>query len=85
MLEKSVHIERVEVEPSGLVTVVCRTFVRDGDEVIASSQSQRQIDPGCCGNAECAFVSAICNAVHTPECIAAHASMHGGGAAGAEQ
>ena len=72
MLTTTDTIVNIEVTPDGGVNVTRHLTVFDGDTQVAQSGSRYLIAPGQDYSAEDPRVQAICDAVHTPECIAAY-------------
>ena len=72
MLTTTDTIVNIEVTPDGGVNVTRHLTVFDGDTQVAQSGKRYLIAPGEDYSAEDPRVQAICEAVHTPECIAAY-------------
>ena len=72
MLTITDTIGNIEVTPDGGVNVIRHLTVLDGDTQIAQSGKRYLIAPGQDYSSEDPRVQAICEAVHTPEVIAAY-------------
>ena len=72
MLTTTDTIVNIEVTPDGGVNVTRHLTVFDGETQVAQSGKRYLIAPGDDYSAEDPRVQAICDAVHTPECIAAY-------------
>lgn len=71
-LTQQLVFSQAEVMPNGVVQVRMDNQVQNGDKVIASEYQRHVICPGDDYSQEDAKVQAICQAVHTPEVIAAY-------------
>ena len=79
MLTKTEIVDRIETLENGCVQVRTATRIMDGDAVIAQSFHRHVVTPGQDYSNEDPRVQAICEAVHTPEVIAAYqASLNAG-------
>ena len=72
MLDKVTVVDRIETLENGCVQVRTATRIMDDGKVVASSFHRHVVAPGDDYSAEDPRVQAICEAVHTPECIAAY-------------
>ena len=72
MLDKITVVDRIETLENGCVQVRTATRIMDDGKVVASSFHRHVVAPGDDYSAEDPKVQAICEAVHTPECIAAY-------------
>ena len=72
MLDKITVVDRIETLENGCVQVRTATRIMDDGKVVASSFHRHVVAPGQDYSGEDARVQAICDAVHTPECIAAY-------------
>ena len=72
MLNKVTVVDRIETLENGCVQVRTATRIMDDGKVVASSFHRHVVAPGQDYSAEDSRVQAICEAVHTPECIAAY-------------
>ena len=72
MLTKTTVEDRIETLENGCVQVRTATRIMDDGKVVASSFHRHVVAPGQDYSPEDPRVRAICEAVHTPECIAAY-------------
>jgi hypothetical protein len=72
MLSKNTVVDKIETLENGCVQVRTATRITDNGAVVASSYHRHVVAPGQDYSAEDPRVQAICDAVHTPECIAAY-------------
>lgn len=72
MLQEAVVIDRIEVTETGVVQVREATRVFRGDVMIAQTYDRRTLAPGQDISDQPDQVQAVCNAVWTPEVIAAY-------------
>ena len=78
MLTKTEIVDRIETLENGCVQVRTATRIMDGDTLVAQSFHRHVVTPGQDYSGEDGRVQAICEAVHTPECIAEYrASISG--------
>lgn len=71
-LEKQTVVDKIEVIESGAVQVRTATRIVEDGAVLSSSLHRHVVVPGQDYSAEDARVQAICDAVQTPEVIAAY-------------
>ena len=74
-LTKETVVDKIEVLENGTLQVRTATRVLEDGEVLSSSFHRHVIAPGDDTTGEPAETIAICNAVHTPEVIAAYEAM----------
>ena len=80
MLTKATVVDRIETLENGCVQVRAATRIMEDGAVISQSFHRHVVAPGDDYSGEDPRVQAICDAVHTPECIAAYqASMTNAG------
>ena len=72
MLTKTTIVDKTEVLENGCVQVRAATRIMEDGAVISQSFHRHVVAPGEDYSAEDPRVQAICEAVHTPECIAAY-------------
>ena len=72
MLDKTIVVDRIETLENGCVQVRTATRITDNGAVVASSFHRHVVAPGDDYSNEDPRVQAICDAVHTPEVIAAY-------------
>ena len=72
MLTKTTVVDRIETLENGCVQVRTATRITDDGVTVAQSLHRHVVAPGQDYSAEDPRVRAICDAVHTPECIAAY-------------
>jgi len=80
MLTKTTIVDKTEVLENGCVQVRTAIRVMEDGAVLSQSFHRHVVAPGQDYSGEDPRVQAICDAVHTPECIAAYqASMTNAG------
>ena len=74
MLNKVTVVDRIETLENGCVQVRTATRIIEDGAVLSQSYHRHVVAPGQDYSGEDPKVQAICEAVHTPECIAAYAA-----------
>lgn len=69
MLEKTTIVDKIEVLENGCVQVRAAIRIVDNNKIIASSFHRHVIAPGDDYSNEDPKVQAVCNTIHTLECI----------------
>jgi hypothetical protein len=72
MLSKISVVDKTEVLENGCVQVRTATRIMEDGQVLSQSFHRHVVAPGDDYSEEDAKVQAICDVVHTPECIAAY-------------
>jgi len=72
MLEKVISVDLIEAVENGCIQVRTKTAIKEDGVEISSKFHRHVVVPGADYSAEDAKVQAICNAVHTPDVIAAY-------------
>jgi hypothetical protein len=72
MLEKVTSVDRIEVVENGSVQVRVKTAIMEDGKQISGTFHRHVVAPGQDYNQEDKRVKAICEAMHTPEVIAAY-------------
>lgn len=68
-LQKIVVVDLIEVILNGCVQVRTKTAILENNKEISSSFHRHVVEPGQDYSNEDVRVQAICNAIHTPECV----------------
>jgi hypothetical protein len=71
-LQKVTIVDRIEVVENGTIQVRIKTAILENGKQISGTFNRHVVVPGNDYSAEDAKVQAICDAVHTPEVIAAY-------------
>lgn len=71
-LVKQSKADLIEVNEHCVVSVRISNTITENDDVVSRSFSRVTICPGDDYTEQCDRVKAICNAIHTPECVDAY-------------
>jgi hypothetical protein len=71
-LQKVTIVDRIEVVENGTIQVRIKTAILENGKQISGTFNRHVVVPGDDYSAEDSKVQAICDAVHTPEVIAAY-------------
>ena len=77
MLTKTTIVDKTEVLENGCVQVRTAIRVMEDGNILSQSFHRHVVAPGQDYSGEDERVQAICEAVHTPECVAAYEAAHG--------